>query len=295
MAGSGAFDFAAGAKLVDSLQAFEQVQAELAALRDDELVTINIDILIAVTTVLGVVGELRMFRAELVAKLPDFDVERFDKLEVYARAAGHAHALHLQVTSNPDLAPLVEAASALREQLLTDATALARRGLIAGQALDSLKGPIGHRNLAFDLSALSSVLRASWSTLEGKTAIVLGELEQARFFADQLLTAVGLREQGPSAVSASALTRQRAFTLLVKAYDQARRGLSYLRWDEGDLDRIAPSLYERRATRRRHSEPEQVTEAPTEPLAVVAPPRLNGAGKSGASTGLPGESPFEDP
>jgi hypothetical protein len=96
---SGAFDFAAGAKLVDSLQAFEQVQAELTALGDAELVPINIDILIAVTTVLGVVGELRMFRAELVEKLPAFDVERFDRLEVYARAAGHAHALHLQVTS----------------------------------------------------------------------------------------------------------------------------------------------------------------------------------------------------
>jgi hypothetical protein len=92
----------------------------------------------------------------------------------------------------------VDAASALREQLLSDATALARRGLIAEQALGSLKGPIGHRNLAFDLSALSSVLRESWSKLEGKTAIVPSELEQARFFADQLLTAVGLREQGVS-------------------------------------------------------------------------------------------------
>ncbi len=297
-AGSGAFDFAAGAGLVDSLHAFEQVQAELAGVSDEELVPINIDILIAVTTVLGVVGELRGFRAELVAKLPAFDVERFDRLEVYARAAGHAHALHLQVTSNPDVAPLVDAASALREQLLSDATALARRGLIAGQALESLKGPVGYRNLAFDLSALSSMLRGSWSKLEGKTAIQQGELEQARFFADQLLTAVGLREQGPTTVSASALTRQRAFTLLVKAYNQTRRGIAYLRWDEGDLDRIAPSLYERRASRRRPSEPEQdeASELPMVPRAVTVPPAaVNGAGKLAGSSGLPGESPFEEP
>jgi hypothetical protein len=243
---SGSFNFTAGAELVASLQAFEQVQPELAAMGEDELVPINIDILVAVTMVLVVMPVLRAFRAELVEKLPSFDAGRFDKLELYARAAGYAHALHLQVTTNPDLSPLVEAAARLREQLLMDATALARRGLIAGQVLESLKGPVGHRNLAFDLSALSSVLRESWSTLEGKTAIQPGELEQARFFADQLLTAVALREQGPATINASALTRQRAFTLLVQAYNQARRGMAYLRWDEGDLDRIAPSLYERR-------------------------------------------------
>lgn len=37
--------------------------------------------------------------------------------------------------------------------------------------------------------------------------------------------------------------RQRTFTLLVRSYDQIRRALSYLRWNEGDVDRIAPSLW----------------------------------------------------
>ncbi|MFS8069892.1 MAG: hypothetical protein ACMG6S_26300, partial [Byssovorax sp.] len=38
----------------------------------------------------------------------------------------------------------------------------------------------------------------------------------------------------------------RAFTLFTNAYDQVRRGVMYLRWDEGDADSLAPSLYKGR-------------------------------------------------
>ena len=36
--------------------------------------------------------------------------------------------------------------------------------------------------------------------------------------------------------------RARAFTLLVRAYDDCRQAASYLRWREGDVDDFAPSL-----------------------------------------------------
>jgi hypothetical protein len=144
------------------------------------------------------------------------------------------------------------------------------------------------------------VLRESWSKIEGKTAINQEELNQARLRADELLTAVGLREQGPPAASQTARTRQRAFTLLVQAYNQVRRAVSYLRWDDRDLDAIAPSLYERRSPRRRGEEAGQAPLAviPT-PLAtpVAAPAPLRSAvATSGAAvaSGLPGESPYDD-
>lgn len=86
---------------------------------------------------------MRGLRGELVSKLPVFDIARLDRLELYARAAGHAHALHLQLSALPDFTPLVEAAEALREVLVSDASALARRGLIDAQVLGSLKGPVG--------------------------------------------------------------------------------------------------------------------------------------------------------
>jgi hypothetical protein len=282
----------AGGERVDSLAAYEQVLPELAGVADEALVPINVDIMLAVTTVLGALPEIRQFRSDLVSKLPAFDIARFDKLELYARAAGHAHALHLQLSALPDVTPLVEAAEALRELLVSDASALGRRGLIDAQVLSSLKGPVGHRNLAFDLSALSSVLRASWSRIEGKSAIALEELDRARLLADQLLTVVGLREQGPASPSASAIHRQRAFTLLVQSYNEARRALGYLRWDEDDLEAIAPSLYgQQRPSRRRSSEP-----APTvAPQTASAAAPSNGARAAASSTGLPGESPFDEP
>lgn len=289
------FDFAVtGAEPIDSLAAYEQVLPELEGVADAELVPINIDIMLAVTTVLGSIPELRQFRAELLSKTPTLDIARLDKLELYARAAGHAHARHLRAAAAPDVSPLIEAAEELREVLLSDASALARRGLIDGEVLGGLKGPVGHRNLAFDLSALSSVLRESWASIESKSAIAAAELELARQYADQLLTVVGLREQGPPPTSTSALIRQRAFTLLVQSYNQVRRALGYLRWDEDDLESIAPSLYgQQRTPRRRKSELEEarLIAQPVNP--ALTTPITNGKGSAG-STGLPGESPFED-
>lgn len=287
-------------EMVDSLEAYESIAAELSALGEDELAQVNVDIMVAVTTALGCIPALRRFRAELV-RLPGFDVERFDKLETYARAAGHAHARHLRVTSGPDVSSLVEAATRLREILLADASALGRRGLIDAAQLGGLKGPVGYRNLAFDLSALSSVLREAWPRLEGKTATTRSELDEARALADRLLTAVGVREQSASATSPSALARQRAFTLFIRTYDQTRRAFTYLRWDEDDLDELVPSVYERRASRKAAaSEAAPRGSAPVEAASAAgaarAPTQAAGVrlGPSPVGVGLPGAEPFDE-
>ena len=41
----------------------------------------------------------------------------------------------------------------------------------------------------------------------------------------------------------------RAFTLFSRAYDATRGAVTYLRWNEGDADDIAPSLYKGREGR----------------------------------------------
>jgi hypothetical protein len=43
-------------------------------------------------------------------------------------------------------------------------------------------------------------------------------------------------------VSAAAEIRQQAFTLFVYGHDQVRRVLSFIRWNHGDVDEIAPPL-----------------------------------------------------
>src|SRR5690606_30642203 len=77
--------------------------------------------------------------------------------------------------------------------------------------------------------------------------------------------------------SQDSLRVRRAWTLVDRAYTQCRRALSYLRFEEGDADLIAPSL--RRNPGPRSSTPAavEVPATPTVPPAVppaVAPPAV---------------------
>ena len=67
-------------------------------------------------------------------------------------------------------------------------------------------------------------------------AIALGAKEQP-----------GVKTPDPSNV---AERRSRAYTLFVRAYDQCRRAAAYLRWNEGDADEFAPSLFTSRGPRK---------------------------------------------
>lgn len=60
----------------------------------------------------------------------------------------------------------------------------------------------------------------------------------------------------------------RAYSLFVRAYDQCRRAVSYLRWEEGDADDEPPSLFANRGPRKAPAE----TGAPGV-LPVAAPGR----------------------
>ena len=62
--------------------------------------------------------------------------------------------------------------------------------------------------------------------------------------------------------------RQRAFTLLVRSYDEIRRAVVFVRWAEADADAFAPSLYTK-SRKLRASGVERI-EAGTEDAIVAA-------------------------
>lgn len=99
------------------------------------------------------------------------------------------------------------------------------------------------------------------------------------------MRAVGVREQGPESVAEVTADRQRAYTLFVTSHDQVRRAISYLRWEQGDVDDIAPSLFA--GKKRRETEPEHPS-TPEQP----APPGGNGTPVNRSLDHLPGGSPF---
>jgi hypothetical protein len=255
--------------------AYQRVLDDIRAMPANKLVPINIDIPTTVTTALGAWPQIRVLRPR-VAELPHFDLAAFDKIEDYALALalGYAHARHnIATTPAESLPELSVAATSLRQWLLTDATSLAQRGLIDGERLKDLKGPNGYRNLSFDLERLAALLRDNWEQIGDKTPTTPPELDEAETLADRLLTAVGIRNQAPATAAETADIRQRAFSLLVNAYGQARRAIGYLRWQEDDLEQIAPSLYTARAAGRRKSQPK----TPVPDVRAADRSRLNAA------------------
>lgn len=263
--------------------AFAFIKPEVADLSPESLGKINIDISQAVSIALGVLPGLAFLRPAM-AKLPDFEIARFDKLETYALGSWYAHLLALPPASasNP-VQPLLEEATVLRARLLGDAEALAARGLLDLESVQKIRRGQGNMDTANDLVALSALMGASWSKIEHKTAATADEIHRAGDLGPLLIAALGVREHGITATPAEAADRKlRAFTLFTTAYDQVRRAVSYLRWNEGDADSLAPSLYKGRGGSRSASAAKGEGEgsgdgAAGEPVGGEAP----GGGKGG--------------
>jgi hypothetical protein len=274
---------------------FRRVEAEIRALPERELEPVNIDLQAAVTTVLGALPELRTLRSEF-AKLPGFDLGNFDKLRDYTLAVGHTHAMYRAAAGPVDVVTqLAEEVTALRDMLQTDAAALAKRRILDEVQVQKLRGGSGYKNVAFEVVGLVGLFRDNWSKIEARSALKLEELEHAGARAQELVTAVGLREQTPAIVGAAAMLRQQAFTLFLRAYDEARRALSYLRWHDRDGDSIAPSLFagrRRRADSVEATEPEISTPAQTPPASTTAVGIPAATAPVTVATGLPGSAPF---
>jgi hypothetical protein len=267
-------------------RAYEQALPTILAVPLDSLLPITVDITSMVTKAVGSMPEIRRFRDQ-VARLPEFDVDAFDHIETYARAAGFAHTRYL-AASEPDsaLAAKFDEAMKLRELLLTDATALAKRGLLNGKRLSELKGPVGYKNGAQDLATLSEIIRPNLAAIAGKTAVTEADLDRAEDMSDEIITIVGEKEQGPASVAVTSEVRQQAYTLFVRTWEQAHRAISFIRFAEGDADEIVPSLVERRASAKK-KEPEPAVSAPAAPLQPA-----NGHAAAPVAAGLPGSDPF---
>jgi len=253
---------------------FNLVRPELDSLPPEEIIQVNLEITSAVTTAFGAWPEIRALRDNIAKQIPGFDLARFDKLLDYAKALSFA-ATQYSIATQPtdDLQPIQEESLRMRENLFADVTALIRHGLIAPETIKGLKGPNGYKNTAIDLQMLASILKNDWAKVEGRCASQLDEINFALKLAGRMLEIVGRREQGPAIVAAAADMRMRAFTLFTRAYDDARRAVIYLRWNEGDADAIAPSLYAGRSNGRKKPT-EEPKDKPVTPTPVVNPPHL---------------------
>jgi len=272
-------------------ESYARVKADLDALKVEDLLQVNLDVTTAVTSILGLLPEVKALREQIVKQLPAFDIAAFDKLEDYALALSFANTGYLAVTQPPDdLQELNSNATKMHDRLLADAQALAEHGLLDGGQLAQLKGGNGYKNLAQDLQLLSRVMREGWDKIQNKSATTAEDLKAAYQMSVRLMRIVGLREQGPALLAAATDQRLRAFTLFITVYEDVRRAVAYLRGRQGDADTIAPSLYPGRP-RRRPSEPDPTAPNGTQPAGNTPSPSPTGSGS--ATTTAPAVSPVQ--
>lgn len=251
-------------------EALERIRPQLDALADQQLLPINLDPISAVTIARGALPGLLALRSQLASMINSFALSNLDDLETYALALLQAQTVYQGICAHSGLlTDLSTEANELRARLLADVTVLSQRGHISPTRMHGLKGPKGHRNIASDLLTLTGLLRDCWPDIANKTATREDELDRAEILGDQLISAIGTREQQTEMATSAALQRQRAYTLFVRAYDEIRRAVSYLRWHAGDVNRIAPSLYaKRKRTSRRRERTDASPNDPTDPDAT---------------------------
>ena len=263
--------------------ALTSLQPEIAALDANDLEIVNLDIPAAVTTAMGCLTELAPYRAQL-GTLPSHPVEALDKLDIYASALSQAHARFLvSEGSGGDLADASKRVVEIRGVLFAAANLLVHRKVIEGDKLGQLKGTVGFKNQGSDVLQLVEILRGV--SAEGHTLVSSTELDEAEAAVRALMIAVGKREQAPQVQTAAADLRQRCFTLFVRAYDELRRSISYLRWAQEDVDTIIPSLYGGRSRKTKDDDVSPV---------LVTGPDANVVAPSNPRNdpNLPGANPF---
>jgi hypothetical protein len=244
--------------------AFAKIEPELAALPAEALAPLTFDPSAAVASVLAAAPRIREHRDAIAIELPKHGLRAVDELETYAQAAWYAHLLHAYSSSSPESAKaLLDEAAKLREGLLIAAEALAHRALLDVDAVARLRKGGANPDLAGDLTVLATLFKDAWGKVSSKTAVERSEVERAAELGPAVLVATAAKKHKNTDTEAQ---RARAFALLVDAYDGCRRAIAYLRWKEGDLDAIAPSLFKKRPGRKpgkKDAETEGAPEAST--------------------------------
>jgi hypothetical protein len=235
-------------------RAFESVRDEIAAVPADALHPVNLDVSRAARRGLVVSERIKPLLSEL-SIMSHLDLAKVEKLPTYALALLYAH----EQAEAPDeraipLAGLLVQAVPLRADLLQTAEMLAHFGLVSRERVAFIRRGQGHADIAGDLLALALLLLAAWQEIQNKVVVTREDVEGAIPLSAQLQQAIGARESDDDPLSEptdARHVRAQALTLFMGAYDECRRGVSHLRWHQGDAAVIVPSLYPRRGRSKR--------------------------------------------
>src|SRR5207244_3105324 len=128
----------------------------------------------------------------------------------------------------------------LRERLLTAAEAHALFGDFDAQRVADIRSGTGHADAASDLIALGALYREAWDRIGQRTLVSREEVDRAAELGTEVVRAI---VSDGASVDVDAERRVRCYTLLLGAYDECRRAVTYIRWHERDVDTIVPTVF----------------------------------------------------
>lgn len=242
--------------------ALERAIPETAQLTHQDLLPLNLDPLATASMIQAVLPGIIELKPQISILLRELDLKPIDQLDLYALALIQSHIDYVSIKSPPDVFYAWMRETELRERLVFDIKALAHRGLLAGIPQSQLRTFKGYKNVARDILTFANLLRASWNTISAKCVVSKAELDRAEVLAEELIRLRGHREHSSRSLEDAALRRQQVFTVLMNAYSQARKAVTFVRWEIGDADRIAPSPYSGK----------RVSRKPPKPATEAAPP-----------------------
>jgi hypothetical protein len=240
-------------------EAFAELHDEIAAVSDDLLVAINVDISSAHRIALAAADRIDELMPRL-ERLPDLDLQRVRKLRIYAAACQHAHLVaSAPEEGDPRLPLLLEECAKLRAKLLATAELLVLFGDVSEDRVAAIRSGTSHADMANGVEQLALMFEEIWDRVQSRIPITAEMVERAPKLAleiNALLGAKTVRPVGAKPSEAQSM-RQRAFTLLVKVYEECRSAVEYVRRREGDAMSFTPSLFIRKKRPSTSPQPEE--------------------------------------
>ena len=241
--------------------AFAALEKERATLGESELLRVNVDVVEVAPKVLTIAQQMKA-RADRFRLLPEYDHAAVDQLADRMLATLHAHNQYVAASGDgARVQALLEEAVPMRKAHLYEwGPVFVQFKVLAPELLATWREGSGHVDVANDLAESSRTFLARWDDFGPRTLLSRAQVERGLVVGEALLGALGRRDREVE-IREARNALQRAFTLLVRAYDELRRGVSYFEWHTGLLDELAPSLQALRNVQAPAKKPEPAAPA----------------------------------
>jgi hypothetical protein len=223
--------------------AYRRIAKLAEAVREDDLLRINVELNVVSTTALGALPRIKALRPECVRRLPQHDMTLFDAFEDIVLSLDYTDAaVRASVDQKRQLSVQADALDAVRTQLHNFSTGMAGYGLLPTEPLADIKKEFGYKPMLRDISTLVELLTKNWAKVGGKAPFDLDQLAKISQDVLALRTAIGLKEQSPDGPRDELMRRRRVFTLFRLAIADIRKIAIYLHGEDAVGD-IVPAFF----------------------------------------------------